>query len=246
MREAAIFLCNITANMAEPWAEAGYMCICVDVQNSIRATKGGRHKVVNYPSGGEVHYVFGDARSWTPLHFDLQFFKKYRIVFVAGFPPCTHVAGSGSQDYSNKQGRPMKGIPMLMDALSLFNAVEQVASWSGAPYLVENPVGVIPTHHRAPDYYFQPWNYGDLWTKKTCLWTGNGFIMPEFIHTTEPPGVVEKIWLASPGADRANIRSETPPGFARAVFEANRPFIVTKPEKACLSGYEIAPGHDAA
>jgi hypothetical protein len=62
-----------------------------------------------------------------------------------------------------------------------------------------------------------------LYTKKTCLWTGNGFVMPDFIHITEPEGVTAKIHEMSPGDDRANQRSETPAGFARAVFESNNP-----------------------
>jgi hypothetical protein len=222
---AMISMCDKTGIMALPWAEGGYTCICVDIQHSIRATKKRNHKIERFEGGGEIHFVFGDARSWTPLHFDEQFFQRYYLAFVACFPVCTNVAGSGSQDYSNKRGRPMKDIPLLIDALSLFNSCEQIASWSGAPYMCENPVGVLPTHHRKPNHYFQPWNYGDLWTKKTCLWTGNGFIMPKFIHETEPPGVVEKIWLASPGASRQDERSETPEQFARAVFESNNKIV---------------------
>jgi hypothetical protein len=37
--------------------------------------------------------------------------------------------------------------------------------------------------------------------------------------------VVEKIWLASPGDNRADERSETPAAFARAVFEINKQTI---------------------
>jgi hypothetical protein len=220
-KDCMISLCDKTGIMARPWAQAGCMCICVDMQHSIRATRARKHNVERFEGGGEIHFVYGDARGWTPLHFDEYFFTRYRIVFVSAFPVCTNMAGSGSQDYSNKKGRPLKGIPMLMDGLILFNSCEQVAAWSGAPYIVENPVGVIPTHHRKPDYYFQPWYYGDLYTKKTCLWTGNGFVMPEAKYLTRPEGVTEKIWLTSPGEDRANLRSETPEGFSDAIKEAN-------------------------
>jgi hypothetical protein len=110
-----------------------------------------------------------------------------------------------------------------MDGLMLFNACEVVADWSGAPYLLENPVGAISTHHRKPDYYFQPWFWGDLYTKKTGLWTGNGFVMPEVDYIIQPKGVTAKIHLASPGEGRADVRSETPAGFAKAVFLANNP-----------------------
>jgi hypothetical protein len=221
MKKAAIFLCDLTGVMARPWAENGYICICVDIQHSIRATRSGKHKVEKFEGGGEIHFVYGDARSWTPLHFDAGFFKVYTICFVACFPVCTNLAVSGNQDYSNLKGRPMKAIPALMDALTLFNACEHVASWSGAPYLLENPVGTIPHYHRKPDYYFHPWFWGDMYTKKTCLWVGNGFKIPKVDYVTEPEGVSDKIHKATPGPNRANERSETPEGFARAVFNAN-------------------------
>jgi hypothetical protein len=134
------------------------------------------------------------------------------------------MAGSGAQDYSNLNGRvPKKGIPQLCDALTLFNACYFAGSYSGAPFMCENPSGVIPTHFRKADYTFHPWNYGDDYQKLTCLWTGNGFIMPPKQITVKPEGTTQKIWDMSPGKDRANERSKTPAGFARAVFQANRP-----------------------
>lgn len=111
---------------------------------------------------------------------------------------------------------------MLTNGLMLFNAVQMAGDWSGARYMSENPVGAITRHYREPDHIFHPWHYGDMYSKKTCLWVGNGFVMPKPIHTKEPPGVTQKIWLAPPTNDRADIRSETPMGFARAVFEANK------------------------
>ncbi len=220
MKKAAIFLCDLTGNMARPWAENGYICICVDIQHLIRATAKKKHKVLRFEGGGEIHFVYGDARSWNPNRFDSEFFKGYIIGFVGCFPVCTNLAGSGAQDWK------YKGLGMLCDGLTLFNACETVAAWSGAPYVCENPSGVIPTHHRKSDYTFQPWQYGDLWSKRTCLWVGNGFVMPPPMYETEPPGVTQKIRLASPGPNRQNERSETPMGFARAVFESNHKTIV--------------------
>lgn len=209
-----ISICDLTGNMAEPWAVAGCTCICVDVQHSPRATKARRWKTKTI-GDGEIHFLYGDARSWKPEMFDIDFYQKYHIVFVSCFPPCTNLAGSGSQDWQ------LKGLAMLTDGLLLFNACEQIASWSGAPYLIENPVGTITKHHRAPDYTFDPWNYGDDYQKKTCLWTGNGFIMPDFEVLDKPDHVTQKIWLASPGANRQNERSETSMPFARAVCREN-------------------------
>src|SRR5690349_13468214 len=126
MRQAAIFVCDKSGIMARPWAEAGYVCICVDIEHSIRATKKkGYAKLETIEDGGLIYYVYGDARSWKPSMFDKEFFKKYSICFVACFPVCTNLAGSGSQDWK------LKGLAMLTDGLMLFNSCEQIADWSG-------------------------------------------------------------------------------------------------------------------
>jgi hypothetical protein len=214
--DVAISMCDKSGIMMVPWAEAGYTCICVDIQHSIRATrKQGYASLEKFEGGGEIYKVYGDARSWKPSMFDKEFHSKYRVVFVACFPVCTNVARSGAQDWEHK------GLAMLTDGLMLFNSCEQIADWSGAPYALENPVGCIPTHHRKPDYYFHPWYYGEMYQKYTCLWTGNGFKMPERKYLTKPEGTKQKIWLEPPGLDRQDIRSETPIEFARAVYSAN-------------------------
>lgn len=216
MQDAAIFICDKSGIMARPWAEAGVACICIDIEHSIRATrKKGFASVEEVEGGGRIYKAYGDARSWKPSMFDKRFFEKYRIVFVACFPVCTNLAGSGAQDWQ------LKGLAMLTDGLMLFNSCEQIADWSGAPYCIENPVGVITRHHREPDFFFQPWFYGNMYQKKTCLWAGNGFVMPVAEYIVKPEGVVEKIWLEPPGEKRQEIRSETPEGFARAVFNSN-------------------------
>lgn len=95
--------------------------------------------------------------------------------------------------------------------------------------MIENPVGVLSSipHIGKPNFYFDPWQYtgyaggeNDNYTKKTCLWTGNGFVMPEPCRNTDiPPD--DRVHKATPGDERSNFRSATPSGFAQAVFEAN-------------------------
>jgi hypothetical protein len=207
---AVISLCDLTGNMVQPWAEAGYECWCFDVEHSIRRSR----KV------GNINFVYGDARS-VRKPTDLP------IVAAFAFPPCTHVAVSGCQDW------PRKGGHMLRDALEIFEACRQVCEWSGAPYCIENPVGKFSKieHIGKPDCYFEPWHYtaferGDHYTKKTALWVGNGFVIPpEAIDTTLTEKPDNRIHYASPGDDRADFRSKTPMGFARAVFQANAPHL---------------------
>lgn len=205
-RPIAVFLCDRTGIMAEPWAEAGIDCYCVDIQHSIRADR----------IEGHIHFVWGDVRTWRPP-------EGTKVIFGAAFTPCTHQSGSGARDFAKKGGY------MLRDGLEMFEAGRQALAWSGAPYCCENPVGVLSSipHIGKPDYYFHPSDYTalapeDNYTKKTCLWTGNGFIMPEpddRLPGLPPPD--DRIHKASPTDDRADIRAATPRGFARAVFRAN-------------------------
>ena len=182
--------------MVEPWLEAGYECWIVDIRHPA-----GEHR------DGRLVRVGADLRAWLPPR------REYAAAFA--FTPCTDVANSGNR---HKQG---KGLDALHDAIGLFAASVRVLEWTDAPWMLENPVGSLSTYWRKPDYTFHPWHYGDLEQKLTCLWTGNGFVMPPREVWQKPAGVKQSVWKMPPSADRGDKRSVTPPGFARAVFQAN-------------------------
>ena len=186
--------------MVKPWRDAGYRCICVDIQ----------HTGVEIRDG--IEYTQHDVQTYMPP------LGIYKIAF--GFPPCTHLAISGARWFQSK------GLSALHEAIGIVEATRRLCEWTSAPYCIENPVSTLSTYWRKPDYTFNPCDYGgytappsDAYTKKTCLWTGSGFKMP----ATKPvePTEGSKMHLLPPTSDRADIRSETPMGFAIAVFEAN-------------------------
>lgn len=196
-----ISLFDLTGNMVRPWADAGYLCYCVDLQHPPGETR-----------DGCIVRVGADVREWLPP------FAPVKMFFA--FPPCTHVAVSGARWFKDK------GLGALIDALQLFEASVRLAEWTGAPYLIENPVSTVSTYWRKPDHTFDPCDYGgylkppgDSYSKKTCLWTGNGFVMPQ--RKRVPPREGSRFHRLPPSDDRANLRSATPMGFAQAVFEAN-------------------------
>ena len=92
--------------------------------------------------------------------------------------------------------------------------------------MIENPVSTVSTYWRKPDHKFHPYEYTgcceeDNYTKKTCLWTGGGFEMPapyRLMTLGEPDN---RIHFAQPSPERADFRSQTPMGFAQAVFAVN-------------------------
>ncbi|HET6890508.1 MAG TPA: hypothetical protein VFH31_05350 [Pyrinomonadaceae bacterium] len=206
MKNIALFLYDITGNMARPWAEAGYECWLVDLQNKPGITR-----------DGKIVRVGADIRNgWLPPREIAD-----RIAFVAAFPPCDHLAVSGARWFKGK------GLRKLALSIDLFATAAEICEWIGAPYMIENPVSTISTYWRKPDATFHPHHFtllepDDNYTKATNLWIGGGFVMPQSCQdfTLGPPD--DRIHKCPPSSDRANIRSATPMGFAIAVFLANK------------------------
>jgi len=203
MRGRVVSLFDYTGNMVLPWRDAGYECWVVDI----------RHDHQNHVRDS-IHFVHHDLTTpWLP-----PFGGGIDMVFA--FPPCTDLACSGARWMKGK------GLRRLAAAIGLFATAAEFCEWSGAPYLIENPVGTISTYWRKPDYKFHPFEYAGLhpednYTKETCLWTGGGFVMPDKAHLEGPPPDTTKIHHAAPGPERGNTRSITPTGFAKAVYWAN-------------------------
>jgi len=77
--------------------------------------------------------------------------------------------------------------------------------------------------------YFDPCDYGDPYTKKTCLWGDFIFpeenpVEPEFVILPDGKRMSKKHYetFKLPRKKRTMIRSITPLGFAKAFFKANQ------------------------
>lgn len=196
----AISCFDKSTNMMKPWADAGYLCYCVDTQHERGETR-----------EGNIIKVGADMRDWLP---------PSKVDFAAFFPPCTDVAISGARWFKDK------GLGSVIRSLELFKRSVDIAELLDCPYMIENPVSTVSTYWRKPDYSFHPHEYtgyckDDNYTKKTCLWTGGGFEMPLPIKLSDIGEPDNRIHFAQPGADRPDFRSKTPMGFAQAVYEAN-------------------------
>jgi len=220
--KAVISLFDLTGQMCKRWADAGITCFLFDMQHDCDSI---------YP-----HMVTtgGDASTWAE---DIaEIFAAYDVAMIFGFPPCTDLAISGARHFQAKA-----------EAMSLVYLVRDIGEAYNVPYMVENPVSVISSQWRKPDHIFQPCDFGgylpeddtspypdiiparDAYTKKTCLWTGNGFKMPE-ARPVDPVKYQDRNglnysalhWkLGGKSLRTKNIRSATPRGFAQAVFAAN-------------------------
>lgn len=202
-------LYDYSGNMVRPWAEVGYECIAVDVKHE------GEERTEEVGSGS-IEFVSADITDWLP--------PRREYAFVAAFPPCDNLAVSGARWFKQK------GLDGLHTGVECVMAAREIADWAdpNCGWMIENPVSTLSSYWRDPDYTFDPYEYDEYtsederYTKKTCLWTGDGFSMPE------PSGLDEseaddRIHKMPPSEDRAEKRAETPMGFARAVFQANTP-----------------------
>lgn len=187
--------------MLQPWAAAGFECVAVDTAHDTDSRLSPR--------------IMRFRRSVT------EFKSSEPPAIVFAFPPCTHLAVSGARWFRDK------GMGKLIEALTLVEACRKLCEDSGAPWMLENPVGTLATYWREPDYRFDPCDFAgwaddpdsEAYTKRTCLWTGGGFVYPH--RRWVEPTLGSLFHRTPPGPDRGDIRSVTPQGFARAVFDAN-------------------------
>lgn len=198
-RPIVLSLCDRSGVMVQPWLDAGYECWIVDVQHPP-----GRHR------HGHLMRVGCDVRG-----FNFEALPARVITFA--FPPCTNLAVSGARWFTDK------GLESLHESLGLVVACKWICEASSAPWMLENPISTLSSYWRKPDYQFQPWHYGTPESKKTCLWTGNGFVMPPREVMEPPAGLKQSVWKMPPSANRGDLRSVTCDSFARAVFHANSP-----------------------
>ena len=201
-------LCDLTGNFVQPWIDAGYEAILVDPQHVWSRQEGPVLKLAR-----TVQEALPDIRD-----------ALDDLVFVAAFPPCTDLAVSGARWFDSKG----KADPLFQARAGMVaEQCRMIGELSGAPYFVENPVSVLASLFGPADHAFDPWEFtglepADNYRKKTCLWSGGGFTMPEPCPAPDLGEPDDRIHKAPPSEDRANFRSATPMGFARAVFEANQ------------------------
>lgn len=223
IKNVVVSLFDYTGVMVEPWLDAGYECYIVDLQHS--------HGCTQDHERPKLFRIGADLRNG----FTLPTAIVKRIAFVSAFPECTNVAVSGAKHFLNKGPRA------LSLSLDLFATSREFAEETGAPYFIENPISTFSTYCGKPDYIFDPYEYGgylpdddqhprwpefianrDAYPKKTCLWTGGGFVMPVKKPVDVPKGYSTQYKkLGGKSTKTKNIRSATPRGFARAVFDAN-------------------------
>lgn len=141
---------------------------------------------------------------------------KQRWDMIIAFPPCTHLAVSGAAwfEQKRKDGRQQAAIDFFM---MFANAdCERIA--------IENPVGIMSTVYKKPSQIVQPYEYGHMEQKKTCLWLKGLPLLQPTNNVYEqmmelPRNKRERLHYLPPSPERAKLRSKTFPGIAKAMAE---------------------------
>jgi len=229
-----ISLYDFTGEALKPWAEAGYTCHAFDIQHMESGLVCDR-----FDGGGSIHYRHADLHDQATLNAIQSEFGDKPVVFGMAFPVCTDMAVSGAAHFKRKaEVNPF----FQADAVGHATAVARMFNGMAIPYFIENPVSVLATLWRKPDYRFHPYEYGgyipddqaehprwpehiasrDAYPKKTCLWTGGGFTMPWTDPVAPEQGHSRQhLKLGGKSQRTKDIRSATPRGFATAVYEFN-------------------------
>jgi len=231
-QKKAVFLFDYTGIMAKPWADAGYLCYCFDGQHPLGVSKGNHKNILNVGMWFSVSQTENN---------DIEKIKAITgddVSFVFGFPECTDLTVAGARHFRNKK---IKNPYFQHEAMQLVYLTRNLGENLSCPWGLENPIGVISSMWRTPDFKFNPCDYAgylplhdvnpiypeiypsrDRYNKRTCIWAGGDFKMP-IVDRLEPFALANPGWKLCGGKSlrTKNIRSATPRGFAQAVFEAN-------------------------
>ena len=147
---------------------------------------------------------------------------------IIAFPPCTYLTNTGNRWFNvDKYGESaLKRMEEREKAIEFF----MIFVNADCPRIaIENPVGIMSTRFRKPNQIINPWQFGDAFEKKTCLWLkGLPELKPTDIVEIPPrkrfdSGKTMPSWYAEawrlPKEERAKLRSKTFPGIAKAMAE---------------------------
>ena len=144
---------------------------------------------------------------------------------IIAHPPCTYLTVTGNR-WFNVEKYGDKALERIKLREEAFNFFMRFVNADCDKIAIENPVGYVNSHYRKPDQIIQPYQFGDPYEKKTCLWL-KGLTKLEPTNIVQPPprqqikgGKSMPEWYSNaPKKDRARIRSQTFPGIANAMAE---------------------------
>ena len=153
---------------------------------------------------------------------------KEKWDMIISFPPCTYLTVTGNR-WFNVERYGEKAIKRLKDREEAIKFFMLFVNADCDRIAIENPVGIMSSKYKKPNQIINPWQFGEPFEKKTCLWLkGLPELKPTKIVDIPPRKVFDSgktmpEWYAElwnlPKEDRARLRSKTFPGIAKAMAE---------------------------
>lgn len=229
MKTDVVCLYEETGYSADKWAQAGFNVFCYDLEHTYtRIERCGKGWKIFVPWN-----AFDEAQN-------IQLLARHanRTAIVLAFPPCTDLTVTGAAWFEKKLS---ENANYRKEAMQLVYLARNIGESLKCPWVIENPVSVISTEWRKPDYIFNPFEYGgylpvddvhpdfpeyinprDAYRKKTCYWVGGGFRMPPKIPVHVEPGYSKQHRkLGGKSKKTKKIRSASPRGVMTGIFYAN-------------------------
>lgn len=179
-----------------------------------------------------------DVRLVTLPDYDVRTYEPPKNVYgILAAPPCTEFSVLNCKAEPRKRNEAA-GLEIVMACLKIIVKCKPMF-WA-----LENPRGHLRKYLGVPKLTFQPWEYGDAWTKATDIW--GDFNTPQKVYQSFEdvpkldlyirPGrnkpnfayLHKSAWAKIPQLQYhrpttdAEFRAMTPPGFATAFFKANK------------------------
>lgn len=171
-----------------------------------------KHNVLDLVNGG-CHFFTCDGFLHYVSNWDL----------IIAHPPCTYLSHAGNK-YLNIDVYGEKALKRYQLREQAFEFVMQIYNADCDHICIENPKGYINTKFRKPDQTINPFDFGDSFRKRTCLWLKNlPLLIPDYAVPPPEPLYIQnngkkRFWVDTvSGRDRQAARSKTFPGIARAM-----------------------------
>ena len=119
------------------------------------------------------------------LQQDVTELLKQKWDMIIAFPPCTYLTVTGNR-WFNIERYGDKAIKRHADRKEAIDFFMMFANADCEKIAIENPVGVMSSEWRKPNQIINPYQFGDAFEKKTCLWLKG---LPELKPTNkvDPP-----------------------------------------------------------
>ena len=179
-----------------------------------------------------------DVRIITLPNYDVTTYVPPDEVYgILAAPPCTEFSPCNAIAAARERN-PEEGMIVVNACLEIIRSTKH-KFWA-----MENPSGLLKRYLGKPKLVFQPWEYGDAWTKRTDIWGDFNIPRKRFDNWDDVPRLPiycrktrEKPSLAFLHKSAqslipqfagfvvntdADLRAITPPGFAKSFFEVNR------------------------